>query len=129
MNKKSIVRAVSAVALSVSAVLFADVAVAATLGTTVGAFNADMSKFADTILSAMFLAGLGTGGMAAFKFKEHNENPQQVKLSRPLTYLLASGMLIGLPTTVNMMSDTIAGGTANQAGVGAGAYTKMITTP
>ena len=57
----------------------------------------------------MFVGGLVTGGMSALKFKEHNENPNQTKLSKPITYLLVSAALIGIPTYLGTMTNTLNG--------------------
>jgi len=88
-----------------------------TIGTVAGSLNGTMGTVADSIGSAMYLAAIGTGGMAAFKFKAHAEDPRQVKLTQPLIYLVSSGVLAGLPTVLNITSNTVAGGTANAKGV------------
>lgn len=66
----------------------------------------NVSKLA---VGVMFVGGLVTGGMSALKFKEHNENPNQTKLSKPITYLLVSAALIGVPTYIGTMTSTLNG--------------------
>lgn len=66
----------------------------------------NISKLA---VGVMFVGGLVTGGMSALKFKEHNENPNQTKLSKPITYLLVSAALIGIPTYLGTMTNTLNG--------------------
>ena len=94
--------------------LSADAAFAAYgIAQQVQSFNQDMQVYKDMILDGMFIAGIASAGMAAFKFKEHSENPQNTKLSKPLIYLLASGLLVGLPAIVNLTSESVTGQSAN----------------
>ena len=98
-----------------AAVLLPEIAHAVpTLQSQAASFSSGMGSFADLLTKGMFITGIGTGGMAALKFKEHNENPTQVKLSKPLTYLLASGMLIGLPQLLDITTNTVTGNSAVQ---------------
>lgn len=69
---------------------------------------------ADLISSGSYLVGAGFGVQAALKFKEHNDNPQQVKLSKPLTYALVAGALLALPTFLSVAPDSAFGGGGQQ---------------
>jgi hypothetical protein len=51
------------------------------------------------MMSAMaYLAGCAFGIKAAFSFKEHNENPEKVRLSQPVTMMMMAAALLALPT-------------------------------
>ena len=63
--------------------------------------------FADVMTGASLLLGIGAGIMSAMKFKAHAENPQQEKLTKPIIYFLVAGILIGLPSFLNMGSETL----------------------
>jgi hypothetical protein len=56
------------------------------------------------------LAGAAFGIQSALKFKAHNENPQQVKLSQPMTYAIVAGALLSLPTFLTTGADTMFSG-------------------
>ncbi len=51
------------------------------------------------------------GAWAAFKslvqFKEHSENPHQVKLAKPLTMFLVATLLLSMPSTLHSFSETL----------------------
>lgn len=77
---------------------------------------------ADLMSGGAYLAGAAFGIQSALKFKTHNENPQQVKLSQPMTYALVAGALLSLPTFLTIGTDVLFlnGGqktTVNRAGV------------
>jgi intracellular multiplication protein IcmD len=85
---------------------------AQTMATTV---RGNFGSIADLLGGGAYLAGAAFGIQAALKFKAHNENPQQVKLSQPLTYAVVAGALLALPTWLTTGSDTmfgVGGGTA-----------------
>lgn len=88
----------------IAAPAFADTAGSAARGV----FD-QLKDFADVITAGVFLAGLGTGAAAAFKFKAHSENAQQVPLKVPLMYSLVAALCIGLPAYLNMGRETIFG--------------------
>lgn len=64
---------------------------------------------ANVITGGVFLAGLGVGAAAAFKFKAHSENPQQVTLKVPLLYAFVAALCIGLPAYLNMSRTSLFG--------------------
>ena len=76
----------------------------------------NFGAIADLMGGGAYLAGAGFGIQAALKFKAHNENPQQVKLSQPLTYAVVAGALLSLPTFLTTGADTMfnGGGTATK---------------
>lgn len=85
------------------------VASATTLGDIATSFQTQLGSFADVVLGVLFLAGIVIGGLAAFKFKAHSDNPQQNKITTPLMYAVVAAILIGLPAFLNMAKDTTLG--------------------
>jgi intracellular multiplication protein IcmD len=65
----------------------------------------NFGAIADLMGGGAYLAGAGFGIQSAFK--AHNENPQQVKLSQPLTYGVVAGALLALPTFLDTGADTM----------------------
>lgn len=54
----------------------------------------------------MYLAGSIFGVKAALQLRDNTENPQQTRLSKPLTSMAVSGSLLALPGFMEMFSDT-----------------------
>lgn len=107
---KKVMTILSVFAVTAVGLMFSEAALAAsTLQQQVATFNSGFGDLSTLVTKGMFLAGIASGGMAALKFKEHSDNPQQVKLSKPLIYLLASGMLVGLPAMLDMSATTLTG--------------------
>ncbi|MBA0218806.1 hypothetical protein H4F33_13945 [Pectobacterium brasiliense] len=90
-------------------VLFAQTAGAQTVSDVAERLTDQLTNISKLAVGVMFVGGLVTGGMSALKFKEHNENPNQTKLSKPITYLLVSAALIGIPTYLGTMTNTLNG--------------------
>lgn len=63
--------------------------------------------FADLIMGAMFLVGIGIGAMSALKFKAHNEDPRSTKITTPIVFALVSAVLIGLPAYLTIMKTSV----------------------
>lgn len=78
-----------------------------TFGDSAKGIFTQFKDFADVITAGVFLAGLAIGAAAAFKFKAHSENAQQVPLKIPLIYSLVAAICIGLPAFLNMGRNTI----------------------
>ena len=105
----SIKKAVLATATIAGSVLLAQTAGAETVSEVAGRLTEQLTNISKLAVGVMFVGGLVTGGMSALKFKEHNENPNQTKLSKPITYLLVSAALIGIPTYLGTMTNTLNG--------------------
>jgi hypothetical protein len=72
-----------------------------------------LGAFADVAIAVMFLSGLIVGGLAAFKFKAHSDNPGQNKITQPIVYAIVAALLIGLPTFLTIAKESVVGdGTA-----------------
>ncbi len=66
-----------------------------------------LDSVADLISSGAYIIGAATGVMSLLKFKEHNENPQQSKISKPITLLAVSGGLLALPSFLTVGQDSL----------------------
>ena len=82
---------------------------AETIGDVSGHISGNFAAIADLLSGAAYLAGAALGIQAALKFKEHNANAQQVKLSTPMTYALVAGALLALPSFIGTATDTMWG--------------------
>jgi len=107
MKNKSVVFTLALAAAS--SLVFTGVADAETVSGVAGRLTDQLTNISKLAVGVMFVGGLVTGGMSALKFKEHNENPNQTKLSKPITYLLVSAALIGIPTYLGTMTNTLNG--------------------
>lgn len=87
--------------------MFTAPAFAQTFGESAKGVFRQFKDFADVITAGVFLAGLAIGAAAAFKFKAHSENAQQVPLKIPLIYSLVAAICIGLPAFLNMGRNTL----------------------
>jgi len=105
----NIKKAVLATATIAGSVLLAQTAGAETVSEVAARLTDQLTNISKLAVGVMFVGGLVTGGMSALKFKEHNENPNQTKLSKPITYLLVSAALIGIPTYLGTMTNTLNG--------------------
>ncbi len=108
MKKKSTVLPVLGYALAAVGmfVLGTEPAFAIEFSTAAGKIDSQFQSAAELISGGAYLAGAGFGVQSALKFREHNENPQQTKLSKPLTYALVAGALLGLPSFLSIGSDS-----------------------
>jgi len=113
------------VAAVAGAVAFTDVALARNAADVAKGIFTQLGSMADLVTGGMFLGGLGVGGMSALKFKEHNENPQQVKLSKPVTYAFVAAALIGLPTYLKTASSTLNGDGDSNNSLNSGVYSRI----
>jgi hypothetical protein len=112
MQKKNIVGlayGVGALALTAVGMVMGDASLL--LGVDAAAISdnvrGNFGAVADLLGGGAYLAGAGFGIQSALKFKAHNENPQQVKLSQPLTYGVVAGALLALPTFLDTGADTL----------------------
>ena len=69
-----------------------------------------------------YLAGLGFGISAVFKFKQHKDNPTQIPIGTPFALLAVSVVLIFLPSIYAPAGQSVFGGSQTGGGfTGAGA--------
>ena len=96
---------------------------AATAGDMASGVFKQFRDFANVITGGAMLAGIGIGVMAAIKLKNHAENPQQEKLTKPIIYFIVAGALIGLPSFLNTGKGTLGLNQGNS--VGDSVYSKI----
>ena len=96
-------------AVAAAAFLVPDLAMAKGIGEVAGNLKQGFTQLADLIVAGAYLGGAGIGVQAALQFKKHNENPQQVPLSKPITYLFVAACLLTLPSFIETGSDSIWG--------------------
>ena len=113
--KSALARVAGFAAGFASLALFADHAMAITIADVGTNTTANYQSIADVISGGAYLGGAGFGVKAAMKLRDHHENPQQTKLSAPITYGLVAGALLGLPTFLTVGGDSTLGqnGTKN----------------
>lgn len=122
---KKIMKIVGLSISALSALAFTDVAMARDAADVASGLFGQLSSMGDLVTGSMFLAGLGVGGLSALKFKEHNEDPRQTKLSKPVTYALVSAALIGLPTYLQTATSTLNGDSGSNNSFDTGVYNNI----
>lgn len=70
---------------------------AATIGTLAENLQSNFTSIGKLMVSTAYLAGLGFGIAAIFKFKQHKDNPTQVPIGTPFAMLAISVLLVFLP--------------------------------
>jgi hypothetical protein len=103
-----------------AAALFPEMAMAANVGEIAGNMTGQFGNIANMVGGASYLLGAGFGVKGALKLKEHNENPQQTKLSAPLTMLAVSGALFALPSVMDTGAESTFGASAKKLNVSGG---------
>lgn len=106
--------------LSLAVVAEPSFAASSGLGAVAGNVKGQFGDIADMIGGASYIMGAGFGIRGALKLKEHNENPQQIKLSQPLTNLIVAGALLALPSVMSTGSGTIFGDGASKTSISGG---------
>lgn len=80
------------------------------IGNVASCISEQYDEIFNLFLALPFIMGSWFGVKAAISLKDHNENPQQTPLKRPLMYLAISGCMLSLPEfagqTVNTFFDT-----------------------
>jgi len=104
-NKRSLVMLV----LMVSMFLAAPAMAQDNLGGVAERIREQLGSFADLLTGGMFLVGIGLGAMAALKFKAHNEDPRNTKITTPIVLLIVSACLIGLPAWLTLSANSVLG--------------------
>lgn len=123
-SRKFLVAAV----LLVGAALAPGLAFAMNAGDAAENLRSQVSHAGDLVIALMYLCGIGMGGLAAMKFKAHNEDPRNTKITTPIVFALAAAMLVGLPSFLGLSRSTLlqdggSNGTFDQGGNG------YVTTP
>ena len=98
---------------SIALFTFSDIATAKALTEVASGAGDQFQAGAELLTTGSYLMGAGMGVKAALTFRDHTENPQQVKLSKPLMYAMVAGLLLGLPTWLTVGRDTALGSGAD----------------
>jgi len=108
MNAKFKKMAVMSLAVAGS-LLVAETASAEMITDVASRLTDQLAGISKLILGVMFVGGLVMGGSAFMKLREHNENPNQTKLSKPIVMFIVSAALIAIPTTLGIFTNTLGG--------------------
>jgi len=94
------------VRLALFFVVFASKAVA-TVNDVANTLISQLQSGREMILTLSFIAGLGFMIAAFFKFKQHKDNPTQVPIGNPLTYLLIGLLLLYVGSLAEPLGQTL----------------------
>ncbi len=75
-------------------------------------FNA----IADLLGAAAYVGGVGFTAAGVVKFKQHRDNPAQVSIATPITYITIGALLVFLPNLIQLTRQTIFTQTNSDAG-------------
>ncbi len=86
--------------------------------------SGQLFSIAGIMQAVAYLSGIGLGIKGILKLQDWSESKgKQTKLSVPLMYIVCSGMLLGLPTMVQVGAETFLGnGAATQFNSSSGQY-------
>ena len=94
----------------------------ATIGTLAYNVTGSFAQIGSLMMGVAYVAGLGFGISAIFKFKQHKDNPTQIPIGTPFALLAVSVVLMFLPSIYAPAGATVFGGSSTGGGfTGAGA--------
>lgn len=99
----------------------------ANIGDMAESINNTFTQIANLIGGAAYVAGLGFGMAAIFKFKQHRDNPTQVPVGTPFGMLGVSIMLIYLPSLLTESGSTVFSSAAATYGVDGSGFSNVGT--
>ena len=73
---------------SLMAVVWADVALAESLGTMASTLTKTFGSVGKAVTALSYIAGLGFAIAAILQFKQHKENPSQTPIGKPVSQIL-----------------------------------------
>ena len=95
---------------------------AATIGSLAYNVTGSFAQIGSLMMGVAYVAGLGFGISAIFKFKQHKDNPTQIPIGTPFALLAVSVVLMFLPSIYAPAGATVFGGSSTGGGfTGAGA--------
>ena len=94
--------------------LFGSLSIAAlaedkTLGSMAGLLVGQFTEIGALMIGTAYIAGIGFGISAIFKFKQHKDNPTQVPVGTPFALLAISVLLVFLPSIYKPAGQSIFG--------------------
>jgi intracellular multiplication protein IcmD len=119
-NKKTSIKHALQLLAAAGVCLLPTLASAMTLGQVAINIFGNFGALADLVSGGSYLAGAGLGFQAAMKFKAHNDNPQQTKLSQPIVYALVAASLLSLPSFIGTFGESAYGDSATKTSLSNG---------
>ena len=122
MNKK-IFRNIALCALPFASVIAsATSGGATTLATLATNVTDQFTAIGQLMIGVAYIAGIGFGISAVFKFKQHKDNPTQIPIGTPFALLAVSVILVFLPALYAPAGESVFGSTSAAGGfTGSGA--------
>jgi intracellular multiplication protein IcmD len=87
-----------------------------TLGGMAGELVSQFKNIGQLMIGTAYIAGIGFGISAIFKFKQHKDNPTQVPVGTPFALLAISVLLVFLPSLYSPAGKSIFGGNLHGGG-------------
>lgn len=87
-------------------------AVTRTLGEVFVNLGNQFPDFGRLIISVAWVAGLGFGIAAVYKFKQYKDNPTQIPVGTPIALLIVSALLVFMPAIMKPAAKSLFGTTA-----------------
>jgi intracellular multiplication protein IcmD len=104
--------------------VFTAVANADTLANLATNVTAQFTAIGQLMIGVAYVAGIGFGISAIFKFKQHKDNPTQIPIGTPFALLAVSVLLVFLPGLYAPAGESVFGSTTSAGGfTGTGATT------
>ena len=101
-------------AIAFSSSIFAEGA--DTIGGMAKTLTGQFTEIATLMIAVAYVAGIGFGISAIFKFKQHKDNPTQVPVGTPFAMLAISVLLVFLPSLYSPAGSSIFGSDAGAGG-------------
>ena len=121
MNKK-ICRNIALCALPFASAVASASSSAATLATLATNVTDQFTAIGQLMIGVAYIAGIGFGISAVFKFKQHKDNPTQIPIGTPFALLAVSVILVFLPALYAPAGESVFGSTSAAGGfTGSGA--------
>lgn len=87
-----------------------------TLGTLATNVSDSFNQIGNMMIGLAYVAGIGFGISAIFKFKQHKDNPTQIPISTPFALLGVSVLLVFLPSLYAPAGSTVFGSDGGTGG-------------
>ena len=98
--------------------LAVNTAYATTIGSLASNVTGSFAQIGSLMTGVAYLAGLGFGISAVFKFKQHKDNPTQIPIGTPFALLAVSVILIFLPGIYAPAGQTVFGSSSKDSAGG-----------
>ena len=79
----------------------------ADIGGMAGTLNKNLTNVANLIGSVAYVAGMGFGVAAVFKFKQHRDSPTQIPIGTPFAMLGVAVALIYIPSLLTEAGSSV----------------------